>query len=151
MGLPGSAIPDTPREPGIPVQTLGDWHKTRTQPGNENWLLWANVHPRHHALTRASEQAITEFINVRRITTGIRTTRELEKSFCLNVCAAQTDEDRRHNQITASTAFSLVLNMAKAPHTENSPWTPSSLEETYTEYFVGRLDFVPNMYPPELI
>ena len=60
--LPRGTISRIHEETWIPKSTLSDWHRIRTQPGNENWFPNCDGHPNRRMFNQETERQISEEI-----------------------------------------------------------------------------------------
>jgi hypothetical protein len=68
--LPPGAIAEISRDPGIPRQTLMDWHQKRIEEGGEDWFPLAQGHPKARDLSAENEAGIADFVRTDYVDTG---------------------------------------------------------------------------------
>jgi hypothetical protein len=112
----------------------------------------AQGHPHARALSDANEAGIADFIRVNHIRSGKGATGGLLQSLCLDSYLLQKEDERHRERSVASSTFRRGFEhrqglALRTPHHERR----LALDESYVKYFLGKLNFLSNDDPPELI
>jgi hypothetical protein len=101
--LERGAITKIARDTAIPEGTLYDSHRHRCI--DNSWFPLDCGHSQARALNPDNEAAITNFVRVNYIDTGIGAACTHLKHLCLDAYAAQADDERHLERFCASTTF----------------------------------------------